>query len=148
MENNYQSSGELFEFGFDEQSKTTLKAIGKWTKLTAIFAFISYGISLISSFVLPASAKAATSGLMQAEYTGGIIGTIITVAFGVTINVFLWRFATEIVEGVSIASQPKIESAFGNLKTYFQIIGILVIIFLVIFFFFFLFALIMGSAGR
>lgn len=148
MENNYQTSGELFEFGFDEQSKATLKAIGKWTRITAIVAFISYGLSIVTAILAPNVAASGNSMLVGAEFTGSIIGTIITVAVGVIINVFLWRFAKEIVEGITVGSQSKIESAFGNLKTYFQIIGIIVIIVLVLFVFFFLFAVILGAAGR
>jgi Family of unknown function (DUF5362) len=148
MENNYQSTGGLFEFGFDEQSKPILKSIGKWAKITAIVAFISYALSLVASFLGPGAEQASAAGLGQAGFIGGIVGTLLVVVIGVVINVFLLRFATEIVEAINISSQPKLESAFSNLKTYFQIIGIIVVILLVIFVFAFLFALILGGAGR
>ena len=148
MENNYQSTGELFEFGFDEQSKPILRSIGKWAKITAIVAFVSNGLSLIASFTSPSTAEMTATGLGQAGLIGGIVGTLIFVAIGVIINIFLYRFATEIVEALNLTSQPRLESAFGNLKTYFQIIGILVVILLVIFVFAILFVSIMGGAGR
>ncbi len=146
MENKYQPSGELFEFGFDEQSKDILKSIGKWARITAIVAFISYGLSLIVQFMTPGLPGSSGDSILQATRVSSIVTTVVATIIGVVINVFLLRFATEIVEGVNTVSQPKVESAFGNLKTYFQILGIIIIIALVIVVFALLIGVIAGAS--
>lgn len=140
MENNYNTSGDIFGFGFDDQAKAILLGIARWTKIVAIVAFTSYGVSLVAQLLT--SNAGASDTLSRASRMGGFIGSVIVAAIGIVINVYLYRFSNEIVDGVNLKSQTSVDNAFGSLKTYFQIIGILLIIGLVLFVFFLLLAII------
>lgn len=147
MENNFNTSNDIFGFGFDDQARDILVGIARWTKIIAISAFASYGISLIAQLV--AKDITVTSDVLGgASKIGKFIITAIAAAVGVLYNVYLFKFSNEIVEGVNSKNQISVDKAFGSLKVYFQILGIILIIALVLFVFFFLLAVIGAVADR
>ena len=69
-------------------------------------------------------------GLQVTSYarTGAIIGALITVAIGVFINYFLYRFAVSTARGMDSMDSIRTNDGFNNLRRYFKIYGVLLII--------------------
>ncbi|HET9823794.1 MAG TPA: hypothetical protein VFP87_00595 [Chitinophagaceae bacterium] len=114
----------------DERSKETLYSIAKWCLITAIAGFVSYIIVLINAIVDKNPGTERYEGFNAGfRLTTSNIGTsILVIIIGVTLNYFLYRFSTQLRNGLDSMNQEKFGSSFINLKTYFAILSILILI--------------------
>jgi membrane protein YqaA with SNARE-associated domain len=150
MENQNQPDSFL-KVTFDDNAREQLKTIALWAKICALCAFISYAVALIVAVF--AKTKSVTFGgenltLTSYARAGAIAGAIISAVIGCAINYFLYRFATDAKEGLTGIDQIKLNDGLRNLKTYFKILGIILLIALIFCGIIFLFGVVFGSIGK
>lgn len=143
MENIHESS--IFEFNLDEESRSNLSSIARWTNINAITGFVGIGISIISFFV--GLGKLGKYGSSAAVAGPGLIGLFIGIGISLALNITLINAAINIKKGVSGSSQGHFTSGVTKLATYFKIVGILTIIAIVLITLIMLIA-IMSGPGR
>jgi hypothetical protein len=137
-----QNQEQLFDIQIDESARETIKGISTWAMVVVITAVVGYLIELIKAFTAKPDVVQFEGFETTTSPSQGIAGAIITVAIGLLINYFLYRFAVQAKNGVDNLNQAELTGGFSNLKIYFMIIGILVIILLI---FFVLGALVVGT---
>ena len=132
---------DLFDVEIDSSAKKFISDIAIWAKITAVSAFISYGLSiLVAAFNNPESDGGISAATSRAA---SISGVLVTVIMGVILNIFLYRFSADSKPAIDNIDQRALESGFNNLKIYFKIIGVLVILLLA----FVILALLMTAVG-
>ncbi|HEX4372670.1 MAG TPA: hypothetical protein VHZ50_05125 [Puia sp.] len=149
MENENQLDS-FFKINFDDDAREQLKTIVLWARICAICAFISYTVALIVAiFGKTISSTYSDQGYQVTSYirTWAIASALISGIIGFAINYFLYRFAADTKQGLEVVDQVKLNEGLSNLKTYFKIVGILLLIVLIIVGLIILFAII-GSLNR
>jgi Family of unknown function (DUF5362) len=121
MDNNSNQSDNLFHLNIEGAAREFLDTAATWARIIAIVGFISAGLSLVAAFVSKSSSNSAAM-------VGGIFGALISAAITVAINLFLYRFATHTKSSLSSMNQGEFNEGIINLKTYFKILGIIMII--------------------
>jgi hypothetical protein len=129
----------IFDLNIDEEGKSHLATIAQWANINAIVGFISIGTTIIS-FAINISRYG--SGAVS-----GILGSLITLAITLLLNITLFDAAKNIKKGVELTEQGQFTFGLTRLAGYFKIVGILTIIVLVIFFFALLFVILMGAGS-
>jgi hypothetical protein len=122
------SSGDIFGLGIDAHSKDLLKTSAMWAKIIAIISFVSAGISVLTAVIKSTSASENVFGGI-----GAIAGSMMVAALTVTLNLFLFRFASNISDSLTNMNQQQFNSGASNLRVYFKFLGILMIIFMSLF---------------
>lgn len=145
MENSPNIHDDIFDISFDQAAKESLRATASWAKIIAILGFVSYGVSLLGVFLGKEQSLTGTTESSSGAWS--IISTIVTVAIGVTIAIFLLKFARKTLEGVNQLHQGSLEEGFSALRYYFKIQGILLIIALSFLFFFIIVATATGFSA-
>lgn len=133
MENQNQLDN-IFNLGFDDSGRDYLTTIALWARICSICAFIGYAVALFAAFFgkarLPDN---EVSGLAASFGRGSLIaGALISAIIGGAINYFLYRFGADAKDGLANMDQIKLNEGLMNLKTYFKILGILLLIILII----------------
>lgn len=123
MENIQDSS--IFEFDFDEESRTNLSAIARWANINAIVGFAGIGISIITFIVGFGKLSGPGSSVVAGT---GIISLLIGLAISLALNITLINAATNIKKGIEAADQGSFTNGLTKLAVYFKIVGILTII--------------------
>ncbi|WP_315822002.1 hypothetical protein [Paraflavitalea speifideaquila] len=132
MENTSNQESNLFNISIEGNARSLLVTAATWARIVAIIGFISAGISLLEAiFGNPIESAAAK--------TGSVLFLMIFIAIGVIINIFLFRFATNTLASLNGMNQIQFNEGVNNLRTYFKIMGILIIIVLALCIVFFLF---------
>lgn len=121
MENNSNQGDNLFNISIEGAARDFLTTAATWARIVAIVGFISAGLSVLDAVV-------GKSGESGATIVGSTIGALIGAAISVAINIFLYRFATNTLASVSNMSQVQFNEGINNLRTYFKILGIIMII--------------------
>lgn len=133
MEQENQSSDLFGDLRIDPMAKQYLRSMASWSMVIVTVAVIGYVLSIIDLFreKRPASfSRAEGFDMGVAERSGGseIFTTLFSVAIGLLINYFLYRFARQVKTGVEGLSQSELNSSFSNLKAYFMACSIILII--------------------
>lgn len=124
--NGSNSLDNFFNISFDESTRSQVRKAAQWARICALCTFIGYGITLIVVFFgRPSSVEAEVGSAYRA---GSILGSLIVVAFGVWIYLFLYRFATATAKGMDAMDSIKTNEGFDSLRRFFKILGILLII--------------------
>src|ERR1022692_2446056 len=124
----------FFNMSFDESSRHYLRTIALWARICAVCAFIGYTVALLIAILGKAQVPDnEVSGIAASFGKGSLIaGALVSAIIGCAINYFLYRFATSAKEGLESENQIKLNEGLLNLKTYFKILGILLLIVLII----------------
>ncbi|HVM89932.1 MAG TPA: hypothetical protein VMT76_17220 [Puia sp.] len=127
----------IFSLSFDEDTRNQLQTITLWAKISAICAFVGYGIAIIVAFLdktTSTSFSLNNEGAMVNSFARGgmIAGALISAIIGTAINYFLYRFAVETKRGLSMVDPVKLNLGLASLKTYFKILGIILVICLIL----------------
>ena len=122
------ASNDLFNLGIDTSARELLKTSATWAKIIAVVSFISAGVSILAAVLGSVSSTGHVLGSI-----GSVGGSLITAAITVSLNLFLFRFASNMSEGLANMNQQQFNSGASNLRTYFKFIGILMIIFISLF---------------
>jgi uncharacterized membrane protein len=143
MENNNNS---IFNFGFDEESKSNLASIAQWANINAIIGLVGIVISVLSTVITLVrlinfnGAGAALAGSFFSLFVGLVVSLLL--------NITLIYAAINIKKGLQLANQQHFVTGLTKLATYFKIFGILMIVVLVILVLALLFGALMGGLGR
>ncbi|HXB44612.1 MAG TPA: hypothetical protein VNV85_11165 [Puia sp.] len=124
----------IFNLSFDDSSRDNLRTIALWARICAISAFIGYAIALIAAFIGKVQLSSNEASGIGATFgkSSLIAGALVSAIIGCAINYFLYRFAVSAKEGLESDNQVKLNEGLINLKTYFKIVGILLLIVLII----------------
>ena len=126
-----------------------LAATAKWAKFIAIVGFVCAGLILIaalsaSSWMSALSRMGGSYGAMYSMGAGAFTTTyLIAALLYFALSLFLYRFATKTQQALETRENDAMTNAFGQLKNYFQLNGILLIIALV----FIALGILMGIVG-
>ena len=122
----------FFNISFDEAARAQIKQAAVWAKVVTLCAFIGYAVVLVVAIFGQSAYPSdySSNGEIIGGYvrTGNMVGVVITIAFGVFINYFLYRFAVATAKGMDNMDSIKTNEGFNNLRRYFKICGILIII--------------------
>lgn len=118
----------FFNISFDEAARAQIKQAAVWAKVMTLCAFAGYAVVLVVAIIGQSAYPADSEGLVVYARTGNMVTVILTVAFGVFINYFLYRFAVATAKGMDNMDNIKTNEGFNNLRRYFKIYGILIII--------------------
>ncbi|HLK31423.1 MAG TPA: DUF5362 family protein [Puia sp.] len=137
----------IFKISFDDNGRDQLQTITLWAKICAICAFIGYAITLFVAF-FGRTRYSEMEGAAAALGKGATIAfALLTAIIGTAINYFLYKFATDAKKGLSNIDQIKLNEGLSSLKTYFKILGIILLIVLIFAALAIVFGII-GSVGR
>lgn len=125
----------FFNIAFDESIRSQIKKAAQWAKICALCAFVSYGVALIVAIFGRSAGSLDTDNapLNGFARTGAILGALLSAAIGIFINYFLYRFATSTARGMDALDSVKTNEGFNDLRTYFKILGVIIIIVLGLF---------------
>lgn len=118
------------EITFDQTAKQHLRSITSWSMVIVTVSVIGYIVSIIQVFFTskPALPKDEGFGDYVSLSSSDTASAIISIALGLTINFFLFRFATQAKAGMDGLDQNRLSKSFGSLKSYFIIMAVLFII--------------------
>jgi len=122
------------DLSFDHTAKMHIRSIASWAMTVVVVAVIGYVISVFNTFAETSlsSSDSLYNQIMYSEDTAKIM-SLVFVAIGLITNFFLYRFASQARSGLDSLNQQQLSKSFGNLRTYFMILSIiLVIVFVVV----------------
>jgi hypothetical protein len=124
----------FFHISFDNSSRESLRKIAIWARVCAICAFLGYLIALLFAFFGKSPAENAEGmGFGAAMGRGSLIaGAFISAIIGGAINYFLYKFAVDAKAGIENMDQVKLNEGLSSFKTYFKIVGIILLIALIL----------------
>lgn len=128
---NQQNQFPLFSLQLNEVSKNHLLTVAQWAIIVAIVSIVSSLLSIIETVTARPQMVEMEGFSYQVEQSataGGIVGGIISLLISFLLCYFLYMFGKHTKKGLETIDQGQINSGFNNLKTYFQITGILLII--------------------
>jgi len=133
IEQEKQSSDLFGDLTIDPMAKQYLRSMSGWAMVIVVVSVIGYALSIIDLFrgKRPASFNRAEGFNMSfTESASGseVFSSLLSIAIGLLINYFLYRFARQAKAGVEGLSQSELNSSFGNLKAYFMACSIILII--------------------
>jgi len=134
------------DFSIDDMIVSHLKESGKWAKFLGITGFIfSCLFALVAVFGDNTSA-ALSLGVYGLAYLVTVVYLLLAIVSFV-FSLFVYRFGVHIKVALENNNQEKLISAFGNLKLFFRMSGIITILYIVLILFIFL-GLIITLASR
>jgi hypothetical protein len=120
------------KLSFDFNAREHLRSIASWAKIIVITSVIGYLFSLIQVFFTePPKAPRATEGFdstLPIEAASSPVWTIVSIAIGLVVNFFLFRFAAQTRIALTKYDQKELGAGFNNLKNYFIIVSIMVLV--------------------
>lgn len=147
MEPNTSSS--LFELQIDTLTTSHLSSTAKWAKFISIVGFIVSALLAIGAFF----AGSFISAFSQSSGVGYINGGAFTIVYLIMAllfflpNLFLFNYSGKMQQALNGNDQNALNNSFGQLKSYFKFIGIIMIIVISMYALVFLLAII-GVAMR
>ncbi len=132
----------IFEFEVNEESKGQLQGLSQWMQISAITAFISLALSLIST-VYTYVKYSAFFGFRSAFGGFEMIKLLLSTVISIILNLMLIQAAANIKKGLALTDQGYFNLGLSKMATYFKIMGILIIVVLSLIVVAFFFALLM-----
>lgn len=131
------------EIEFDHVARQHILGICQWGMIVVVLAVVGYAISIVQALTMTELERAARDSGFQSYFSSSssIVGMVLTIGMGLLINFFLFRFCTQAKKATELQDGAALGRSFGNLKSYFMIMGILAIVFAALFVFAFLFGL-------
>ncbi|RYG50656.1 MAG: hypothetical protein EOO01_10215 [Chitinophagaceae bacterium] len=131
-----QSSDLFNDMGIDPMAKQYIRSMASWAMIIVVVAVIGYVLSILDLFRAKKVSFSRSEGFDMgfAQRLGGsdMFGTFFSIAIGLLVNYFLFRFATQAKSAVDGLDQSGLNKAFGNLKGYFMACSIILIIIFVL----------------
>ena len=125
------TSDTIFKLRIDETARQHLLTMASWAMIIFILALIKYALSIVGYVQLKNQPDYQIGEVYVSAKASNLSGVIITIAIGLLINYFLYQFSAFTKKGINNLSQLDLNMGFRHLRSYFTIIGILVIIFFV-----------------
>ena len=129
------STEPLFELQVDYDSGNMFNESSKWAKFIAIIYFVIIGLCVLAlAFSSAVIVQVFGAAMPELGAAGGVlIGVIIIALIILTyITILLYRFATQVKQGIHNRDQVLFNDGLKNLKNYFLIYGVFSLLALVI----------------
>lgn len=129
------SNEPLFELQVDYDSGNMLEEATKWAKFLAIVYFVCIGIGvLVTAFSSALIIQAIATMMPEFASVGGVIVGVIIIALIIFtyLTILMYRFATQVKQGILNRDQALFNDGVKNLKNYFLIYGIFTLLALVL----------------
>jgi hypothetical protein len=111
----------------DNESKAILLTTTKWAKITAIIGIVSASLTLLTTITGIARTNNKLFGMMASGSLFFIIPIVIVL---IILNIFLLRFATSTAASLQNMEQGLFNQGANFLRTYFKMLGIIIIVLL------------------
>ncbi|MES2328969.1 MAG: DUF5362 family protein [Bacteroidota bacterium] len=112
MENNL---NDIFKLEMSPKLKEDLRAAATWGRIIAIMGLCSAALSLIVSIT-----------------RGAVLSALIVAAISVFIYLYLFKFGNEAKKALDTNDQQLLNEGLLSLRTYFKILGVIMIIVIII----------------
>lgn len=134
MENTNQIDN-IFDVHLDADARASLKKAAFYAKIVAILGFVGIVIGILSFFLTNRANTMAMGGMGGFGALGAfaLVAMLIVYAILGAIYFFLLRFANNTPASLDSMNQTGFNQGINALRTYFKIIGIIVIIVLALF---------------
>jgi hypothetical protein len=122
-------------FQINTEIKGYLLEISKWGKFLAIVGYIGMGLLLLLGLAILIGGSIFSSFSSEVNFPIGIVGVIyfaLAIAYYFPVN-YLYKFSTQIKQGLNSNVQQPVTSGFENLKSLFKFMGIFTIVILSIY---------------
>jgi hypothetical protein len=119
----------FFNIAFDDAVRAQVRSAAGWARICALCGFIGAGVAFVVA-IFSASGEGGGNGFTR---IGTILGVLISTAITVFINYWLYRFAISTTKGMDAMDSVKTNDGLNSLRTYFRILGIILIIVLALF---------------
>ena len=129
------SNEPLFELQVDYDSGNSFSETSKWAKFLSIVYFVCIGIAvLFTAFSSAIIIQALATIMPELASVGGVIvgGVIIALIIFTYLTILLYRFATQVKQGILNRDQALFNDGVKNLKNYFLIYGVFTLLALVL----------------
>ncbi len=129
------SNEPLFQLQIDYDSGNMLEEATKWAKFLAIIYFVCIGIGvLFTAFSSALIIQALATVMPEFASVGGVIVGIIIIALIIFtfLTILMYRFATQVKQGILNRDQALFNEGVKNLKNYFLAYGIYALLMLVL----------------
>jgi Family of unknown function (DUF5362) len=123
------------EEGLSSQDMAYLLTAGKWARFMGIVSFVMTGFIVLAGIGMMTMGSALGDAM-----GGGMLGSSFGLGLGVIyllmaapfffMALYMYRFGTKVKEGQYSGGTASITEAFKNLKSYFQLMGILTAVFI------------------
>jgi Family of unknown function (DUF5362) len=151
MEHYYDDKSKGFSIEVDEEGKSILLEMVRWTKFLAIISFVMLAIMMLGGFAMGAvfqSAMSQNPALAGISSVAIILYYLVLGAIILYPALLLYRYSIRMKDALQTASKEKFNQAIRYLKNVFQYNGILIIIGLCLYAVFFIFTIIGVMATR
>jgi len=118
----------IFELRIDETAKHHLLTMASWGLIIGIVAIIKYILSVIEYIQTRNRVNYQFGDITVSTERNNLGGMIFTISIGLLVNYFLYQFSSLTKRGITNLSQVDLNRGFASLRTYFAIIGVLIII--------------------
>jgi hypothetical protein len=110
--------------------KNHIRSMISWAMVIVTVAVIGYVITILQIFSSREQRTVRSEGFDFSLTVGppGVAGPILSVAIGLLINYFLFRFASQARNGLKDLNQQQLNNSFNNLKAYFMATSVITII--------------------
>ena len=129
------SNEPLFELQVDYDSGNSFSETSKWAKFLSIVYFVCIGIAvLFTAFSSAIIIQALATIMPELASVGGVIvgGVILALIIFTYLTILLYRFATQVKQGILNRDQALFNDGVKNLKNYFLIYGVFSLLMLVL----------------
>lgn len=129
------STEPLFELQVDYDSGNMFNESSRWAKFLAIIYFVIIGLCVLAlAFSSAVIVQVFGTAMPELGSVGGLlIGVIIIALIILTyITILLFRFATQVKQGIYNRDQALFNDGLKNLKNYFVIYGVFTLLALVL----------------
>jgi hypothetical protein len=144
-----QRTSNLFELQLDQSSTSYLGQISRWAKFLSIVGFImAFLVALFGIFFSTVMANAFDQFGGSFSTGAGIGAAIFYILIALIVffgSLYLYRFAVNMQGGLRTNDQPRVTTAFANLKSYFKFWGIIAIIVITFYALIFIFSVLAGT---
>ena len=129
-----ETTDDLFssEIKIDAAARSQLTAIASWAMVVVAVTVLGYVLNILELIISDESGSAATlsEGFTATVFSGekDVTGTLITIAIGLVVNYFLFRFAGLMSSSIRGMSRERFSRSFRHLKIYFAITAIFMIL--------------------
>lgn len=132
MEQNTESSLNLFELQLDQEATGYLGDTARWGRFFSIVGFIFCGLIVIIAFFVGTLFSSAFDRMSASNFPAGvfvIIYLVIAIVYFFPC-LYLFRFSAKMLRALRNNDQPELNQSFKNLKSCYKYMGILTIIWL------------------
>lgn len=129
------SNEPLFELQVDYDSGNSFSETSKWAKFLSIVYFVCIGLCvLFTAFASALIIQALATIMPELGSVGGVIVGVVIIALIIFtyLTILLYRFATQVKQGILNRDQALFNDGVKNLKNYFLIYGVFTLLALVL----------------